>query len=316
MSKVLAWIRSILCFLCFFQVFLQLTPKESYRKYLKFFGNLILVLLLLRPAASLLGQAESLEQFLKFQTLSNEYSELRMHMEGMEELKNTLVEKTFRREIEADPGGPGKYGYSVLSLSVSYGETGEPEAIDLVLLSSKDEGTAKIQKAFKDLWTCRRRDPDHGKGGVKVKEQLEKWKEMLKTGGKNRWAVFLLAGLLLLVISLPTGEGKSAPVLRTEAADEKSVSQAEELAERLEKVLSRVSGVGKTKVLVTLKSDGKRLVEKDSTTREDSSESRDQEENTVYEKNGSGQEKPYVSETMEPEVSGVLVAAQEEVMTR
>ena len=143
-----------------------------------------------------------------------------------------------------------------------------------------------------------------------MKEQLEKWKAMLKTGGKNRWAVFLLAGLLLLVISLPTGEGKSAPVLQTEAADEKSVSQAEELAERLEKVLSRVSGVGKTKVLVTLKSDGKRLVEKDSTTREDSSESRDQEENTVYEKNGSGQEKPYVSETMEPEVSGVLVVAE------
>ena len=129
-----------------------------------------------------------------------------------------------------------------------------------------------------------------------MKEQLEKWKEMLKTGGKNRWAVFLLAGLLLLVISLPTGEEKRAPVLQTEAADEKSVS--------------RVSGVGKTKVLVTLKSDGKRLVEKDSTTREDSSESRDQEENTVYEKNGSGQEKPYVSETMEPEVSGVLVVAE------
>ena len=53
-----------------------------------------------------------------------------------------------------------------------------------------------------------------------MKEQLEKWKEMLKTGGKNRWAVFLLAGLLLLVISLPTGEEKRAPVLQTEAADE------------------------------------------------------------------------------------------------
>ena len=149
MSKVLAWIRSILCFLCFFQVFLQLTPKESYRKYLKFFGNLILVLLLLRPAASLLGQAESLEQFLKFQTLSNEYSELRMHMEGMEELKNTLVEETFRREIREVPEN---LGYSVLSLSVSYGETGEPEAIDLVLLSSKDEGTAKIQEELSRIY--------------------------------------------------------------------------------------------------------------------------------------------------------------------
>ena len=151
MSKVLAWIRSILCFLCFFQVFLQLTPKESYRKYLKFFGNLILVLLLLRPAASLLGQAESLA-VLKFQTLSNEYSELRMHMEGME-LKNTLVEKTFRREIERQIREvPENLGYSVLSLSVSYGETGEPEAIDLVLLSSKDEGTAKIQEELSRIY--------------------------------------------------------------------------------------------------------------------------------------------------------------------
>ena len=61
MSGILAWIRSILCFLCFFQVFLQLTPRESYRKYLKFFGNLILVLLAVRPGLSLLGQAESLD---------------------------------------------------------------------------------------------------------------------------------------------------------------------------------------------------------------------------------------------------------------
>lgn len=86
----------------------------------------------------------------------------------------------------------------------------------------------------------------------------------------------LSAGRSPFAGDFPSNRGeKRAPVLQTEAADEKSVSQAEELAERLEKVLSRVSGVGKTKVLVTLKSDGKRLVEKDSTTREDSSESRD-----------------------------------------
>ena len=101
MSKVLAWIRSILCFLCFFQVFLQLTPKESYRKYLKF----------------------------------------------------TLVEETFRREIERQIREvPENLGYSVLSLSVSYGKTGEPEAIDLVLLSSKDEGTAKIQEELSRIY--------------------------------------------------------------------------------------------------------------------------------------------------------------------
>ncbi len=149
MSKVLAWIRSILCFLCFFQVFLQLTPKESYRKYLKFFGNLILVLLLLRPAASLLGQAESLEQFLKFQTLSNEYSELRMHMEGMEELKNTLVEKTFRREIERQIREvPENLGYSVLSLSVSYGKRGSRKLSTLCSSHRKTKERRKYRKSF------------------------------------------------------------------------------------------------------------------------------------------------------------------------
>ena len=128
-------------------------PNWFLAAMLSLFGNLILVLLLLQPAASLLGQAESLEQFLKFQTLSNEYSELRMHMEGMEELKNTLVEKTFRREIERQIREvPENLGYSVLSLSVSYGETGEPEAIDLVLLSSKDEGTAKIQEELSRIY--------------------------------------------------------------------------------------------------------------------------------------------------------------------
>ncbi|MFR2188904.1 MAG: hypothetical protein ACLS5R_06160, partial [Blautia sp.] len=93
----------------------------------------------------------------------------------------------------------------------------------------------------------------------------------LKNSGKNRWVVFLLAGLLLLVISIPNGEEQKLPAAQAEVADEKTLDQAETLAAGLERVLSRVHGVGKTKVLVTLKSDGKRLVEKDSSARNSSS---------------------------------------------
>ena len=151
-----------------------------------------------------------------------------------------------------------------------------------------------------------------------MKEQLEKWKELLKNSGKNRWVVFLLAGLLLLVISIPNGEEQKLPAAQAEVADEKTLDQAETLAAGLERVLSRVHGVGETKVLVTLKSDGKRLVEKDSSARNSSSKENSgntdaentQEEDTVYEKNGSGQEIPYVSEVLEPEVAGVLVVAE------
>ena len=73
-----------------------------------------------------------------------------------------------------------------------------------------------------------------------MKEQLEKWKELLKDSGKNRWIVFLLAGLLLLVISIPNGEEQKLPAAQAEVADEKTLDQAETLAAGLERVLSRV----------------------------------------------------------------------------
>ena len=60
-----------------------------------------------------------------------------------------------------------------------------------------------------------------------MKEQLEKWKELLKNSGKNRWVVFLLAGLLLLVISIPNGEEQKLPAAQAEVADEKTLDQAD-----------------------------------------------------------------------------------------
>jgi stage III sporulation protein AG len=73
--------------------------------------------------------------------------------------------------------------------------------------------------------------------------------------------------------------------------------------------------------MLTLKSDGKRIVEKD-TSRTDSADSdasdgteksssqSSVQESTVFEKDASGSEQPFVSEELEPEIAGVLVIAQ------
>ena len=98
-----------------------------------------------------------------------------------------------------------------------------------------------------------------------MKEQWLKWKEFFFQGGKNRWLIFLLAGLILVIIALPTGEEKTV-IPETEAVCVEESDKAAKLGGELERVLSRVAGVGEAKVLVTLKSDGRRLVEKDSTT--------------------------------------------------
>ena len=75
MKDFLQWILKMVCFLCFFQVFLQLVPKESYRKFLKFFGSLLLILMVARPIAVLINQDGEWERILKEEIRKGEYSE-------------------------------------------------------------------------------------------------------------------------------------------------------------------------------------------------------------------------------------------------
>lgn len=70
-----------------------------------------------------------------------------MHMEGLEELKNTVVEKNFHREVEEQLRKiPEALGLSVLSLTVSYHDTGAPESVELTLLGSSKKDQEKVQE--------------------------------------------------------------------------------------------------------------------------------------------------------------------------
>ena len=155
-----------------------------------------------------------------------------------------------------------------------------------------------------------------------MKEKWRQWKQQLFKGGKNQWLIFLLAGLILLVMSIPSGREEALKETEQPLKVVAETDKASVLGEKLEAVLRQVQGVGKVKVLVTLKSDGKRLVEKDSSIRTSSSGSTGgdgentssqenaQEESTIFQKEQDGRELPYVSEQMEPEVAGVLVVAE------
>lgn len=155
-------------------------------------------------------------------------------------------------------------------------------------------------------------------------KQTGQFLEKLKQMKKNQWAIVVLVGILLLVIAMPVNPGKEeqsqvSPVQTEEAGGE---DQAEKLEAKLEQVLAQVEGVGKVKVMITLKSSGEKVVEKDRatsqrTTAEEEAEgtSRDtteQEagEETVYQKGEDGGQTPYVIEEKEPQIAGVMVVAQ------
>ena len=142
-------------------------------------------------------------------------------------------------------------------------------------------------------------------------------------GKKEQILILLLVGVLLLVIALPTQETQKDTETAVSAGQQESGDPArdwtEYLEQKLQAALSHVSGVGRAEVILTVKSDGRALVEKDTARQEEKTNETDGQgersfvqssESTVYEKDASGKEIPFVSETVLPEICGVLVLAE------
>lgn len=156
---------------------------------------------------------------------------------------------------------------------------------------------------------------------------------------KDQCLIVILAGILLCVIALPvqpknsksdisnikdatidyqTPAGTDSGFCTTDPAG----AYAAYWEESLEDALRYVEGVGKVKVLITLKGSGQKIVEKDDTQENSQTQENDSaggsrvtgenriEKSTVYTVNDKGQNIPYVVSTIPPAVEGVVVIAQ------
>ena len=84
---------------------------------------------------------------------------------------------------------------------------------------------------------------------------------------KNKWLLVLLAGLLLLVIAMPVSDKKNQETKEEltksdTGGKEKYEDYAEKAASELEKVISRMEGAGKVKVMMTVSSSSEKVVER------------------------------------------------------
>lgn len=150
----------------------------------------------------------------------------------------------------------------------------------------------------------------------------KKWKNIRK----DQWLILFLAGILLLVIAVPADCGTSAGSGEKQSAAQETNAGFEDnyedmLEQRLEQVLSRVDGVGRVEVMITLKDEGEAVVEKDVSTNGDTQTDTDGEgnlteqtksersEETVY-SSRSGDGEPFVSRQIAPNIEGILVVAE------
>lgn len=173
-------------------------------------------------------------------------------------------------------------------------------------------------------------------GGERMTQKFQEFLKQKKWRNlkKSDWVALALAGVLILIIAMPTGNstmGKKDTVtgaLTTETKStetEKKENAADDyttyLEKKLEEVLSQMEGVGEVKVMITVSDSGESVVAKDRTDHS----------NTVTENDSSGgsrtsterqyssstvfveQEKetfPYVEKELMPSIEGVVVVAE------
>lgn len=151
---------------------------------------------------------------------------------------------------------------------------------------------------------------------------------------KESALIVILAGILCLVVVWPTGTKKSTEKTFSESRSSSSSNEAgassdavlnayiENQEQRLKSLLERMDGVGKIQVMIRAKASKEYVVEKDVTSssstvgetdsqggsRQSTDGSRS--ESSVYTKNSSGNEVPWVIQEIEPEIEGVVVAAE------
>ena len=157
---------------------------------------------------------------------------------------------------------------------------------------------------------------------MKMQDFMQKIKE--KKLKRSDWLILVLAGILILIIALPTDtkEKKQAEKSKENISKENNTMEAskDEIERKLEDILEKIDGAGDVKVMITYQDSGTHVGEKDKTTSENSLEASDcaggvrstkdqqLQESTVYEEADAGNT-PFVSKELLPKVEGILIVA-------
>ena len=163
---------------------------------------------------------------------------------------------------------------------------------------------------------------------MKEKFSLNEFKnKYFKNIGKDKLLIIIMTGVLLIIISLPTksSSGTTTPKSTTTTSNTSTTNTQdyeEYLEQKIESLLVKVQGVGKVKVMVTLKASSEKILVGEDTYSEKSVQATDSdggisnslEKSTaqayLYYDDGNGGSQPYVSQEKKPEVEGVMVIAE------
>ncbi|MBU5460958.1 stage III sporulation protein AG [Anaerostipes sp. MSJ-23] len=143
--------------------------------------------------------------------------------------------------------------------------------------------------------------------------ERDKLKNIIETIGIKKIILMLALGIFLILFSFPSASKTQKKQKETTISQEDSTDvYVKKQEQRLVRALKQVEGVGKVKVMITVKSSTESVINKDSPYEESTNEKektvKEGEETILVEEDG--KKVPYVIKKIEPEVEGVVVVAQ------
>ena len=102
MELVYTWVKNIVCFYIFMNIIIHLLPKDSYRKYVRFFSGMLLMILVATPVLSVLGQEEVLMQKISQAGFFQELDNIKLDTAHLEQTQKKAYLQEYERAIEMD----------------------------------------------------------------------------------------------------------------------------------------------------------------------------------------------------------------------
>lgn len=128
---------------------------------------------------------------------------------------------------------------------------------------------------------------------------------LIKKRNKTDFVILILLGVMVMIVAMPSGakQTEEKQETQTQTADSET-DEKRKLEEQLQKLLEKMDGVGKVRVMLTFSDDGEDELDKNVT-----ADGTQKEETTVV-YDAKDEQQPYVIRRQKPKVEGVVVVAE------
>lgn len=129
MEGIYRWVQNITCYMIFAAAAVNLLSNSKYEKYLRFFGGMVLILLVVQPLTGSLDLEERLAYLFQSFTFRQDSADLEKRLWGMEEERLNRVIASYEDAVSLDLEAMARAeGYEPLEIQAEIGK--DPDSAD------------------------------------------------------------------------------------------------------------------------------------------------------------------------------------------